>query len=494
MRRKGLETLEDKEAQGVAIPAEELEAQRAILCQIREGWAGRFAAQTKRPPRYAIATYGCQMNERDSQHLGGMLDMAGFVPGSWDDADLLLFNTCCVREHAEHRVFGNVGALYKRKQANPDLLIGVCGCMMQQADVAKRLYERFPFVDLVFGTHALYAFPALLARAIDGGGRVLDLRAGDGRIAEDLPSRRDASVSAFVTVMYGCDNYCSYCVVPYVRGRERSRRPGEILREIEDLRSCGVVEVTLLGQNVNSYGKDLGTDHPDFADLLRSVANVEGIERVRFMTSHPKDLSSRLIDAMAACPTVCRHIHLPVQSGSDAVLTAMNRRYTRARYLERLRAIRERLPGVELTTDIIVGFPGETEADFEDTLDLVRQAGFASAFTFMYSPRGGTPAASMDGQIPADVKKQRLLRLNELQGEMGRRNNESYLGQTLDILVEGQDERDHALIYGKSGNFKMVYAPGDASEIGKTIPVRVTAVRANALRGERTDDGFTSQR
>ena len=433
--------------------------------------------------QYYIESYGCQMNDHDAEKLSGMLQTCGFSPApSKEEATLLLFNTCCVREHAEKRVFGNIGALKKRKENEPGLLIGVCGCMMQQREVAERLFKRFPFVDLVFGTHELHHFPLLLSRTL-AGERVFSVRESDGEIAEGLPVVRGGSFSTFVTIMYGCNNFCSYCIVPYVRGRERSRAPENIVAEVRSLAERGFREITLLGQNVNSYA--YADDGVDFPELLRRVSTVEGIERIRFMTSHPKDLSPRLIEAMATLPKVCNHIHLPVQSGSNRILSEMNRRYTREKYLGLVDDIRAAVEGVELTTDIIVGFPGETEEDFEETLALVRQVGFSAAYTFMYSPRLGTRAAEMENQVPEEVKKDRLLRLNACSAEQLKVGNRKYIGQEGTVLVEGCDRREKApMAYGKLTNFKMVYFPGDAGLIGSMRHVRITGIQNNSLIGE----------
>ncbi|MDR0840906.1 MAG: tRNA (N6-isopentenyl adenosine(37)-C2)-methylthiotransferase MiaB [Christensenellaceae bacterium] len=435
--------------------------------------------------RYYIESYGCQMNDHDSEKLAGMLREIGYTQAeSKADADLILFNTCCVREHAEKRVFGNIGALKKQKDANPALLIAVCGCMMQQKEVSAKLYKRFPFVDMVFGTNELHKFPLLLEEALRGN-RVLAITDSEGEIAEGLPIARSGAFSTNVTIMYGCNNYCTYCIVPYVRGRERSRNSSSIVEEVRLLAEAGYKEITLLGQNVNSYCGDGGA--VDFPALLRRVHGVEGIERIRFMTSHPKDLSPGLIEAMAALPRVCNHIHLPVQSGSDRVLAAMNRKYTRASYLACVQALRGKVPGLELTTDVIVGFPGETEEDFADTLTLVEQAGYSAAYTFMYSPRAGTQAATLPDQVPEDVKKQRLQRLNTAMAAILQRNNPKYVGQSGEVLVEGCDMRTTPMAYGKLTNFKMVYFPGGEEWIGTLQRVKIIGVQNNSLIGERID-------
>lgn len=460
----------------VEVPPEELQKSLQASASLKKELEGRGF-------QYYIESYGCQMNDHDAEKLSGMLQTCGFSPApSKEEATLLLFNTCCVREHAEKRVFGNIGALKKRKEDEPGLLIGVCGCMMQQREVAERLFKRFPFVDLVFGTHELHHFPLLLSRTL-AGERVFSVRESDGEIAEGLPVVRGGSFSTFVTIMYGCNNFCSYCIVPYVRGRERSRAPENIVAEVRSLAERCFREITLLGQNVNSYA--YADDGVDFPELLRRVSTVEGIERIRFMTSHPKDLSPRLIEAMATLPKVCNHIHLPVQSGSNRILSEMNRRYTREKYLGLVEDIRAAVDGVELTTDIIVGFPGETEEDFEETLALVRQVGFSAAYTFMYSPRLGTRAAEMENQVPEEVKKDRLLRLNACSAEQLKVGNQKYIGQEGTVLVEGCDRREKApMAYGKLTNFKMVYFPGDAGLIGSMRHVRITGIQNNSLIGE----------
>lgn len=431
---------------------------------------------------FYIESYGCQMNDHDAEKLAGMLQNCGYQKATEKfEADLILFNTCCVREHAELRVFGNIGALKKLKDEKPQLMIGVCGCMMQQEDVAQKLFKRFPFVDLVFGTHELYRFPVLLEAALNGE-RTFSVTQIDGEIAEGLPVERNGRFQTNVTIMYGCDNFCSYCIVPYVRGRERSRASSDILGEIESLAQAGFKEITLLGQNVNSYRGDGGKT--SFAKLLHMANEVKGIERLRFMTSHPKDLSMELVHAMAECSKVCSHIHLPVQSGSDRILKRMNRGYTREKYLGLVNTLRENIKGIELTTDIIVGFPGETEEDFSDTLSLVREANFSAAYTFMYSPRNGTSAARMEEQIDKVVKKERLARLNELQAELLKKSNEKFLGMEGTVLVEGCDTRAVPMAYGKLENFKMVYFPGDETLLGQLKRVRITKTQSNSLFGE----------
>lgn len=453
--------------------------------EAQEVTSALFLELSQRNLRYYIESYGCQMNAHDSEKIAGMLTAMGYhAAEKKEEADLILFNTCCVREHAEKRVFGNVGALKKQKDENPGLIIAVCGCMMQQPEVAKKLYDRYPFVNLVFGTHSLHELPMLLSLALQGE-RPLSVHDTQGEVIEGLPVKRVPGVSASINIMYGCNNYCSYCIVPYVRGRERSRQPEHILEEARTLVGQGYSEIQLLGQNVNSYGKDLGTI--SFAKLLGEINEVEGIRRIRFMTSHPKDLSDELIEAMATLDKVCDHIHLPVQAGSDRILHLMNRKYTRAQYLTLVEKLRKANPNIELTTDIIVGFPGETEADFQETLSLVEEVGFSAAFTFMYSPRSGTKAAIMEGQIEQTVKKERLHRLNALQEQMTRKTNERYIGKTGEVLVEGCDMRKEPMLYGKLSSFKMVYFPGTPDKIGSYMRVCVQKAHNNSLIGVAED-------
>ena len=432
---------------------------------------------------YHIETYGCQMNVRDSETIAGLLQSLGMTrAASMQEADFILFNTCCVRDHAERRVFGNVGFTRMIKEERPNVVIAVCGCMMQQRDVADKLFNRFPFVDLVFGTHVLHKLPEML-NAVCTGERLCVTSDEDSGIVEGLPSLRPDGQSAFVNIMFGCNNFCTYCIVPFVRGRERSRTPEAIEAEVRDLVAHGYTEITLLGQNVNSYGRGL-QETVDFPDLLYRLDGIAGLRRLRFMTSHPKDLSDKLIQAMAELPTVCHHIHLPMQSGSDRILKEMNRRYTSDQYAELVTKLRTAIPDVEITTDIIVGFPGETEQDFDDTMAMVERVGFAAAYTFQYSPRTGTRAAAMENQIPAEVKSERLQRLNELQTRMTEQNNRKYIHATGEVLVEGAGQRDGSdIAFGKLSNFKMVYFPGDARLIGRYAEVCVQSIKGNSLFG-----------
>ena len=437
---------------------------------------------------YHIETYGCQMNVRDSETIAGLLQSLGMTrAASMQEADFILFNTCCVRDHAERRVFGNVGFTRMIKEERPNIVIAVCGCMMQQRDVADKLFKRFPFVDLVFGTHVLHKLPQMLD-AVCAGDRLCITSEEDSGIVEGLPSLRPDGQSAFVNIMFGCNNFCTYCIVPYVRGRERSRTPEAIETEVRELVASGYTEITLLGQNVNSYGRGL-PNAVDFPDLLHRLDRIEGLKRLRFMTSHPKDLSGKLIAAMATLSTVCHHIHLPMQSGSDRILKAMNRRYTGAQYTLLVDKLRAAVPDVEITTDIIVGFPGETEQDFDDTMAMVERIGFAAAYTFQYSPRAGTQAAEMEEQIPPEVKSERLQRLNELQTRMTEQNNRKYINAIGEVLVEGAGQRDGASVaFGKFSNFKMVYFPGDEHLIGQYVTVCVQSIKGNSLFGVLKED------
>ena len=434
---------------------------------------------------YYIETYGCQMNEHDSENIAGMLVRCGYTKAdSKETADFILFNTCCVREHAELRTFGNVGFVKELKQKNPRLILGVCGCMMQQKQVAKKLFDRFPFVDMVFGTHELKNFPLLLEQAFDNR-RIFRVDDSEGEVIEGLPAEREPGFSTFVNIMYGCNNFCTYCIVPYVRGRERSRNPENIIAEVQQVVDAGYVEVTLLGQNVNSYNYD-GVRFPEL--LKRVNDEVRGLKRLRFMTSHPKDLSDELIEAMASLDKVCKHIHLPVQSGSDRILKLMNRKYTSADYYRLVDKLREKVRDVEITTDIIVGFPQETEEDFNATCELVRRVGYSNAYTFAYSPREGTVAAKMEGQIPLEEKKRRLNALNAVLAETLPAGNEKYIGYEGDILVEGVDHRGEPLLFGKLSNFKMVYVKGDENLVGTIVRVKVDGLRFNSLQGHIITD------
>lgn len=434
--------------------------------------------------KYLIETWGCQMNEEDSEKLSGMLKTLGYErTEDKNEASIIIFNTCCVRENAELKVYGNLGALKALKKKNPSLIIAVCGCMMQQEGMADNIIKKYPFVDIIFGTHNSYKFPEYLNRVKQEGKSIIEVLNKAEGIVEGIPVDRESDIKAFVTIMYGCNNFCTYCIVPYVRGRERSREPEDIENEIKDLVAKGYKEITLLGQNVNSYGKTLEGDM-NFAKLLRRINNIEGLERIKFMTSHPKDLSQELIDTIAECSKICEHIHLPVQSGSSSILKKMNRHYDREQYLDLVRRIKKAIPNVALTTDIIIGFPGETEEDFEDTLSLVKEVEYDSAFTFIYSKRKGTPADEMIEQIDDKVKHERFNRLVDAINEISLKRNKDYDGKTLDVLVEGPSKNDSEKLMGRTRTGKLVNFTGCKDSIGKIVNVKITEALSFSLNGE----------
>ena len=434
--------------------------------------------------KYYIETWGCQMNEEDSEKLSGMLKRIGYTrTENKEEAGIILFNTCCVRENAENKVFGNLGALKKLKKKNPDLIIGICGCMMQQEGMADRILKEFPYVNIIFGTHNAYKFPEYLNRVRTEGVQIKEIFNKETEIVEGLPIDRESSVKAFVTIMYGCNNFCTYCIVPYVRGRERSRKPEDILKEIRELVAQGYKEITLLGQNVNSYGKGLEED-VDFAKLLRMINEIEGLERVRFMTSHPKDLTVDVIMAIKECDKLCEQIHLPVQSGSNSILKKMNRHYTREYYLDLVKKIKEEIPGVTLTTDIIVGFPGETEEDFQETLELVKEVGYSSAFTFIYSRRNNTPADMMLNQVIEEDKHHRFNRLVAAVNERVIAQNKAEEGNILEVLVEGNSKNDAEKLTGRTRTGRLVNFTGEGINAGDIVNVKITRAQNFSLIGE----------
>ena len=446
------------------------------------------SAELGRPLLCYTKTFGCQMNARDSEKLRGILETAGYELTDSEEADFVLYNTCTVRENANLKVYGHLGYLSGLKKKKPHMMIALCGCMMQEPDVAERIKKSYRFVDLIFGTHNIYKFAELMVEAFQSKTMVIDLWKDTDRIVEDLPTERTYAFKSGVNIMFGCNNFCSYCIVPYVRGRERSRRPEDIIREIERLVADGVVEVMLLGQNVNSYGKNL--DEPvTFAELLRRVEQIEGLERIRFMTSHPKDLSDELIEVMKQSKKICPHLHLPLQSGSSRILKKMNRRYTKEQYLALADRLRSEIPELSLTTDIIVGFPGETEEDFQETLDVVRKVRYDSAFTFIYSKRTGTPAAAMEDQVPEDVVKDRFNRLLALVQEISQEMSLRVQGQTLPVLVESVNEQDASLVTGRLGNNLLVHFPGSADLIGRIVPVYLKECKGFYYIGERAENG-----
>ncbi|MGI5988886.1 MAG: tRNA (N6-isopentenyl adenosine(37)-C2)-methylthiotransferase MiaB [Lachnospiraceae bacterium] len=459
-----------------------LEKQREYLKLDRQ-WLEKEEQRRGRRLTSCVVTFGCQMNARDSEKLRGILEEIGFENTDDEHADLVIYNTCTVRENANTRVYGRLGHLHNYKDHNPGMLIGLCGCMMQEPEIVETIRDKFRFVDFVFGTYNVFALAEILYSRIKSGSQVIDIWDHTKAIVEDLPTDRKYSFKSGVNITYGCDNFCTYCIVPYVRGREKSRTPEDIVGECCRLSKDGVREVMLLGQNVNSYGK--GLDHPiTFPQLLTRVEEIPGIDRIRFMTPHPKDFSDELIEVMSRSKKICNHVHLPLQSGSSRLLQRMNRHYTKESYLDLVRRIREGIPDVSLTTDIIVGFPGETEEDFHDTLDVVRKARFDSAFTFLYSKRHGTPAASME-QVPEAVAKERFSRLLKVVDETAAAENGRYVGREEEVLVEQINEHDPKLVTGRMTNNLLVHFPGDASLIGQIVPVRLVCSKGFYYLGER---------
>lgn len=442
------------------------------------------AQKLGRPLTFSVITFGCQMNARDSEKLCGVLEQVGYQETEKEEAaDFVIYNTCTVRDNANQRVYGRLGQLKQQKKQNPHMLIGLCGCMMQEQSVIDKIKKSYRFVDLIFGTHNLYKFAELLFNCLDSGSMTVDIWKDTDKIVEDLPSERKFPFKSGVNIMFGCNNFCSYCIVPYVRGRERSRDPRDIIREIESLAADGVVEIMLLGQNVNSYGKTL-EDPMTFAQLLKEIEKIEGIERIRFMTSHPKDLSNELIEVMKNSSKICRHLHLPIQSGSTRILEKMNRRYTKEQYLDLAARIKTAIPDLSLTTDIIVGFPGETEEDFLETMDVVRKVRYDSAFTFIYSKRTGTPAAAMENQIPEDVVKDRFDRLLKEVQAISAESCSVHEGKTMPVLVESVNDHDDSLVTGRLGNNLLVHFKGEASLIGKIVDVRLHTCKGFYYLGE----------
>ena len=464
-------------------PLQEPERQYYYMKKCRH-WAKQEEGRLGRPLTMSIQTLGCQMNAKDSEKMTAILSYIGYEETEEPVADLVLFNTCTVRENANMKIYGRLGYLKNHKKKNPHMKIVLCGCMMQEADEVERVRKSYPFVDIVFGTHNIYKLAELLYTQIQSEGRVMDVWEEAKEIIEDRPGKRKYSFKTGVNIMFGCNNFCSYCIVPYVRGRERSREPEEIIKEIRGLVQDGVTEIMLLGQNVNSYGKGLPQEIT-FADLLRKVNEIEGLERIRFMTSHPKDLSDDLIQAMADCEKVCSHLHLPLQSGSSRILKKMNRHYTKEDYLLLVKKIREKLPEIALTTDIIVGFPGETEEDFEETLDVVSKVRYDSAYTFIYSKRSGTPAASMEDQVPADVVKERFAKLLKVVQTISAERTNEKLGMTEPVLIEQVNEQDESLVTGRLSNNAVVHLPGDASMIGSIVPVLLKESKGFYYMGQR---------
>lgn len=458
-------------------------ARQLYFIETCKEWAMKQQQELGRPLTACVNTFGCQMNAHDSEKIIGILEKIGYTIIEDEKADFVIYNTCTVRENANLKVYGRLGYLKKIKEKNPHMMIALCGCMMQEEAVVEKIKESYRFVDIIFGTHNIFKLAELMQARIDSKGMIIDIWKDTQEIVEDLPSERKFSFKAGVNIMYGCNNFCSYCIVPYVRGRERSRNPKDIIREIETLVADGVVEIMLLGQNVNSYGKNL--ENPmTFAQLLQEIEKIEGLERIRFMTSHPKDLSDELIEVMRHSKKICNHLHLPVQSGSSRLLKIMNRHYTKEQYLELVDKIKEAVPNISLTTDIIVGFPGETEEDFEETMDVVRKVRYESAFTFIYSKRTGTPAANMDNQVPEDVIKVRFDRLlkeiQEISAELSGRDT----GKIEKVLVEDINSQNPELVTGRLTNNVLVHFKGTSDLIGKIVDVKLLESKGFYYMGE----------
>ena len=461
------------------ISQEALQQQFAFCLKIEALWHERGIT-----PTAYVETYGCQQNEADSEQLRGLLSQAGYaITDGAEGADVVIMNTCAIREHAEQRVFGNLGALTHTKRRHPGQKIFLCGCMAGQDHVVQRIKRSYPHVDGVFSTHHLWQFPELLHRVLTTGKRSYFVEDEAGSIAEGLPQLRSNTLKAWVSIMYGCNNFCTYCIVPYVRGRERSRKPEDILAECRQLIEGGCRDITLLGQNVNSYGKDLGIG-VDFADLLKAISEIEGDFLIRFMTSHPKDASKKLFDTMAASPKIAKQLHLPFQSGSSRVLKAMNRHYDRETYLEKVRYAKSVMPELVLTSDVIVGFPGETEEEFKETLSLISQVHYDSLFTFIFSPRAGTPAASMDDPTPKEEKNRRFEKLCNLQNTISEQIHQNYVGRTMRCLVDGVDKD---MLTARTEGGRLVRFPGDPALIGSYLPLTITGATTWSLTGVQAE-------
>ena len=470
------------EFKDIEITENQLERQLYFIERCRQQ-VSELQEKLKRPLLCCTQTFGCQMNARDSEKLLGILQEIGYQPTDSEEADIVVYNTCTVRENANLRVYGRLGQLSKIKEKNPHMVIALCGCMMQEPEVVEKIKKSYRFVDLIFGTFNIFKIAELLYTHWEQGGQVVDIWDSTKEVVEELPAQRKFPFKSGVNIMYGCNNFCSYCIVPYVRGREKSREPREIVREVERLVADGVKEVMLLGQNVNSYGNTF--EEPfSFAQLLTEVEKVEGLERIRFMTPHPKDFSDELIEVMRDSKKICNHIHLPLQSGSSRILKLMNRKYTKEHYLALVDKIRDRLPDVSITTDIIVGFPGETEEEFQDTLDVVRKVKYDSAYTFIYSKRTGTPAAKMENQVPQDIVKDRFNRLLQTINEVSHAISARYEGKTAKALVECIDDHDSSLVTGRLTNNMLVHFPGDASLIGQIVDVKLTECKGFYYMGE----------
>ncbi len=449
----------------------EKETERQLLyIQKAKVYVNNLEKELGHKPTCCVTTFGCQMNARDSEKLAGILELAGYELVDTEDADFVIYNTCTVRDNANQRVYGRLGHLNSLKKKNPHKKIALCGCMMQENSVIDKIRQSYRFVDLIFGTHNIYKFAELLVAMFEADGMVIDIWEETDQIVEDLPIERKYPFKSGINIMFGCNNFCSYCIVPYVRGRERSRSPKDIIREIESLVADGVVEIMLLGQNVNSYGKNL-EEPMTFAQLLCEIEKIEGLKRIRFMTSHPKDLSDELIEVMKQSKKICRHLHLPLQSGSTRILKEMNRRYTKEQYLALAEKIRKEIPDIAITTDIIVGFPGETPEDVDETIDVIKKVKYDNAFTFIYSKRTGTPAAAMENQVPEEIVKEGFDRVLKVVQDTARERVSLMEGKTLDALVEEVNEQDDSLVTARLSNNTIVHFKGTKDLIGKIVPV-----------------------
>ena len=463
----------------------EAERQYYYMEQCRQ-WVEKQVKELGRPLTASVVTFGCQMNARDSEKLTGILEKIGYEMIDSENADFVIYNTCTVRENANLRVYGRLGQMKQIKKKNPSMLIALCGCMMQEPEVVEKLKKSYRHVDLIFGTHNIFKFAELIYRRLTENQMVIDIWKDTEQIVEDLPNDRKYAFKTGVNIMYGCNNFCSYCIVPYVRGRERSRNPEDIISEIKDLVNNGVVEIMLLGQNVNSYGKTL--DNPiSFAQLLEQIEEIKGLERIRFMTSHPKDLSDELIEVMAKSKKICKQMHLPLQSGSSRLLDIMNRHYNKEQYLVLVEKLRKAIPDIGITTDIIVGFPGETEEDFLETLDVVKKARYDSAFTFIYSKRSGTPAAKMPDQVPEDVVKDRFDRLLSVINEISREKTAALEGTTQEVLIEEENKKIQGYVSGRLSNNSVVHFKASKDDIGKIVNVHLKEAKGFYYMGEMVE-------
>ena len=482
MRRKEIEKMAimkriEKAEPRMATP-EEIENQRKYTEKVRA------VVEEFSSPKACVVTYGCQQNEADSERIMGILREMGYAPAAEPkDADIIIVNTCAVRDHAEKKALSITGGYKHLKNKKPSLIIGVCGCMVSKADMSDKIKHSYPYIDIVFGTENLWKLPEILYRTMKEDKRMFFPNVGEPVVAEGIPVQRESGYKAWVSIMYGCNNFCTYCIVPYVRGRERSRRPEDIIREVRELVADGYKEITLLGQNVNSYGKEFG-DECDFAELLSRICEIEGDFLVRFMTSHPKDASKKLIDVMAANDKIAKHFHLPVQSGSDRILKEMNRHYDREAYLSLIRYMREKMPDICISTDIIVGFPGETDADFEDTLSIVKEVDYDMMYSFIYSKRTGTPAAEMEDQIPESITGERFARLIDTQNEISLTKNLPYTDKTVRVLVDGRSKNNPDKFSGRTEGNKIVLFDGDDSMTGHFVMVHITEAQTFALKGD----------